>query len=74
MTNNKIFQRVVCFVSVITMLIPKQVERLIHLRKMSFGYRPIAKDLGCSVSTVQRWCKKLGLTKNPRYNKKTGNR
>ena len=49
------------------MLTPKQVEKLVRLRKMGFGYRPIAKELNCSVSTVQRWCRKLNLTQNPRY-------
>lgn len=51
------------------MLTPKEVEKLKYLRKMGFGYRPIAKELGCSVSTVQRWCIKLGLNHNPRYHK-----
>lgn len=49
------------------MLTPKQVEKLKYLRKMGFGYRIIAKELNCSVSTVQRWCQKLGLNKNPRF-------
>jgi DNA invertase Pin-like site-specific DNA recombinase len=48
------------------MLLPKQVDRLIQLRQRGFGYRPIAKDIGCSVSTVQRWCRKLDLVKKPK--------